>query len=221
MKKIDFYFDFLSPFSFFAWKNLQTRQELDGTEINYYPVILGTILNHHGAKGPGEIEVKRQYLYKNCLRYAKRHNISFLCPKTHPFNPLYALRLATKECSGDLQKKVIDIIWKAGWEQGIDLGSETELALALEQAGLPAAQLMEKTYDKAVKNAVKLNTQKLIDVGGFGVPSMVVNNSELFWGNDSLNDVINYLNGKDDLDRKLFEEILAKTPRGASQNITF
>jgi 2-hydroxychromene-2-carboxylate isomerase len=221
MKKIDFYFDFLSPFSFFAWKNIQADVLGDEIEIHYYPVILGSILNHHGMKGPGEIDSKREYLYKNCLRYATRKGWKFLCPKTHPFNPLYALRLATIECSGELQSKVIDCFWKAGWEDGIDLGNPEELEKALEEAELPAKHLMEKAYEKNVKNALKENTNKAIAIGAFGVPTLFVNNSELFWGNDSLDDVKKYLENKDDLNRELFLQILAKTPRGAKQSVTF
>ncbi|MFZ4715028.1 MAG: 2-hydroxychromene-2-carboxylate isomerase [Bacteriovoracaceae bacterium] len=213
MNKIDFYFDFLSPFSFFAWKNLQSGSLGTEVQIHYYPVILGSILNHHGMKGPGEIDPKREYLYKNCLRYAKRKGWNFLCPKTHPFNPLYALRLATLECSGTLQTKVIDCFWKAGWEEGIDLGSPEELEVALRNAGLPAKELMDQCYEKSVKNAVKENTNRAIAVGSFGVPTLLVNESEMFWGNDSLEDVKRYLDGEDDLDRELYLKILAKTPR--------
>lgn len=215
MHKIDFYFDFLSPFSYFAWKNIQAKK----IKMNYYPVLLGNLLNHHALKGPGEITPKREYLFRYCLRYAAAQNIKFTVPKSHPFNPLYALRLATIECAGADQEKVIDCLWRAGWEEGIELGDPEALTLALKQANLPAESLMEKTYDKSVKNAVKLNSEKAIAQGAFGVPTFIVDEKELFWGNDSLPDLIIFLNGKDLLDRKLYAEILEKTPRTGVQKI--
>ena len=101
------------------------------------------------------------------------------------------------------------------------MGSPEELEKALEQAQLPAKELMEKAYEKIVKNALKDNTNKAIEIGAFGVPTLFVNNSELFWGNDSLEDVKKFLENKDDLNRELFLQILAKTPRGAKQSVTF
>lgn len=219
MHKIDFYFDFLSPFSFFAWKNIQAGKLKAEYQINYYPVLLGNLLNHHELKGPGEITPKREYLFRSCLRYAAAQNIKFTVPKSHPFNPLYALRLATKECAGHDQVKVIDCLWRAGWEEGIELGDPDALTKALNDQGLPAATLMEKTYDKAIKNAVKQNTENAIERGAFGVPTFIVSNDELFWGNDSLPDLEKYLNGKDLLERKLYADILQKTPRTGVQKI--
>lgn len=216
--KIDFYFDFLSPFSFFAWKNIQKKFKGD-YEISYYPVLLGNLLNHHGQKGPGEIDPKREYLFRFCLRYAAAQNLKFVVPKSHPFNPLYALRLATKECAGVLQEKIIDCLWNAGWEDGIELGDPETLTKALNDKGLPAESLLEKTYDKAVKNAVKLNGEKAIRHGVFGVPTFIVNDLELFWGNDSLPDLEKFLNNEDLLDRKKYSEILEKTPRTGVQKI--
>ena len=91
MKRLSFYFDFISPFSFFAWRQLS---QLQGVEIEYLPVPLGSVLNHWGIKGPGEVTPKREFLLKTLLRMAAREKLSFTTPRTHPFNSLYALRLA-------------------------------------------------------------------------------------------------------------------------------
>lgn len=220
MQTIDFYFDFLSPFSFLAWKRFNQVIN-ENVEINYIPVILGQLLNHHGIKGPGEVDPKREFLFKTCLRIASRERIKLVAPKFHPFNPLYALRLATVACSGQNQKKVIDAIWEAGWSQGQDIGNEEILEKALNENNLPAKELIERSYAKEVKQELKSNTQKAIENQAFGVPTFIVNKKELFWGNDSLNDIKNYLAGKDDLDRELFNEILVKTKRNADQKLEF
>jgi 2-hydroxychromene-2-carboxylate isomerase len=96
-----FYFDFLSPFSYFAWHKIKTTHPIENIELK--PVVLAKLLNHVGQKGPGEIDSKREYLFRQCLRIAQKNNIPFLPPKTHPFNPLYALRLATQACAGAIK----------------------------------------------------------------------------------------------------------------------
>jgi len=213
MKEINFYFDFLSPFSYFAWSNLQRHKDL---VINYRPVALGPLLNHWNIKGPGEIQPKREFLLKQCLRYAAKNNIEFTTPKTHPFNSLYALRLALKSTTGELQPKVIKVLWQAGWEKRIDMGEPDELQKALKDAGLPAEELYEKSFSREAKLELKANIQEAITLGAFGVPSMVVNN-ELFWGNDSIEDVLNYINGTDKLNREKLLHLLSSTPRAANQ----
>lgn len=213
MKELNFYFDFLSPFSYFAWTQLQKEKSLI---IHYKPVALGPLLNHWSIKGPGEVEPKREFLLKQCLRYAAKNNIDFTTPKTHPFNSLYALRLALKSTAGELQSEVIKTLWTAGWKNRIDMGEPDELQKALKEAGLPAEELYEKSFSREAKVELKANIQEAISYGAFGVPTMVAR-GELFWGNDSVGDVLNFLNGQDKLDREKLALLLSSTPRAASQ----
>lgn len=215
MKELIFYFDFLSPFSFFAWEQLHKRKDL---QIIYRPVALGPLLNHWGIKGPGEVTPKREFLLKQCLRYSTKKGIDFTTPKTHPFNSLYALRLALGSTAGDLQPKVIEALWRAGWQKRIDMGDPEELQMALKEAGLPADELFEKSFSKEARAELKNNIQQAIEHGAFGVPSFVHNN-ELFWGNDSLNELNDFLSGEDKLDYSKLEELLASTPRAANQSL--
>jgi 2-hydroxychromene-2-carboxylate isomerase len=182
-------------------------------------VALGPLLNHWQIKGPGEVEPKREFLLKQCLRYAAKNNIEFTTPKTHPFNSLYALRLALKSTAGELQPKVIQTLWLAGWEKRIDMGDPDELQKVLKEAGLPAEELYEKSFSKEAKVELKANIQEAISFGAFGVPTMVVE-KELFWGNDAVEDVLNFLNGTDQLNREKLLSLLSSTPRAAAQSIS-
>lgn len=218
MKHFIFYFDFISPFSYFAWaqlKELKVKMEL---EIEYRPAALGPLLNHWGIKGPGEVQPKREFLLKQCLRHAHKIQLPFTTPKTHPFNSLYALRLALPSVAGDLQEKVIETIWKAGWQKGKDLGNPDELQAELQEAGLPAVELFEKSFSREAKLELKKNIQVATGSGVFGVPSFVTQD-ELFWGHDAIPDLLNFLQGTDQLDRKRLAEILSSTPRAAVQQI--
>lgn len=212
-EQIDFYFDFLSPFSFFANGNLNVIKTNRSIKINYYPVMLAKILAHHEIKAPAEINSKREYLFKTCLRYAKKNNLQFTAPLTHPFNPLYALRLATKECSEDSQINIINLIWEAGWVKGLDIGNPEVLISLLNSNKIDGLALMDKTSEQAIKKALKDNTDRAIALGAFGVPTFIVNDKELFWGNDSISDIFHYLDGKDFLDQNRFNEINTRTSK--------
>jgi 2-hydroxychromene-2-carboxylate isomerase len=218
MKELNFYFDFLSPFSYFAWLKLAPLSKELKIKINYKPVALGPLLNHWQIKGPGEITPKREFLLKQCLRYAAANDITFTTPKTHPFNSLYALRLALLGTAGDHQERVIETLWKAGWQTRIDMGEPDDLLAALRANDLPADELYEKSFSKEAKVELKSNIQEAISKGAFGVPSFVVGD-ELFWGHDSMTDLKHFILGNDYLNREKLDHLLSSTPRAAAQAI--
>ncbi len=218
MKELNFYFDFLSPFSYFAWIKLSELSQEMKFKINYKPVALGPLLNHWQIKGPGEVTPKREFLLKQCLRFSAANKIPFTTPKTHPFNSLYSLRLALKGVAGDHQDKVIETFWKAGWQTRIDMGEPDELLKALRDNHLPADELFDKSFTKEAKAELKNNIQEAISYGVFGVPSFVID-GELFWGNDAIADLKNFILGIDPLDHQRFQDLLSNTPRAASQSI--
>jgi len=214
MENFKFYFDFLSPFSYLAWEKLKKKN----LNFTLHPVALGSLLNHWDIKGPGEIKPKREFLLKQCFRMAKLEGIPFTTPKTHPFNPLYALRMSLRASTND-QFKVIDAFWKAGWQEGRDLGDPDECIRILKDAGLDGEKIYELSFSKEARSEFKSNINEAISHGAFGVPSFVAGD-ELFWGQDSLKYLELYLNQNDPLDREKYQHALANTPRAAEQKIT-
>ncbi len=214
MKSTLFFFDYLSPFSYFAWRELS---ELP-TQIVFKPIPLGPLLNHWGIKGPGEVQPKREFLLKQCLRYSKTHQIDFTTPKTHPFNSLYALRLSTQAAGEELQPKIIAALWKAGWVQRIDMGEPEELVACLNEAKLPGQEIFDRSFSLEAKKEVKANIGEATSFGVFGVPSFIYQN-ELFWGHDSISTLKKFIHGEDNLDREKLQMLLSSTPRAAQQSI--
>lgn len=197
---VEFYFDFLSPYSYLAWTWLRE------SDINFVavPVVLAQVIHHHETKGPAEIAPKRDYLWKHCLRTAKYRNIPFVMPAKLPFNSSYALRMAIAS-GGD--KNVIDALFRAAWEKGLDIG-EPEVVLAL-----PECQgLDEAASSKESRRALKENVAKAISRGAFGTPTFVVG-EELFWGDDCQRDLMAYLKHEDVLDHAAFKDFTERFAR--------
>ncbi len=209
MKKIEFYFDFLSPYSYLAWTWVRSTPY----EFEFYPVSMATIIASYDTKGPAQIEPKRNYLFKDLLRATKMNNIPFTTPKHLPFNSLYALRLALIGTAGDKQKEIIDAIYRAGWEKGLDIGSDDVLKEILKEKNLYSDNLIEKMESKNARIELKANVERALQRELFGVPSFVVD-GEMFWGYDSTKYLEMYLNGTDPLDREMYQQFIAKfTPR--------
>ena len=92
MTAADWYFDFISPYSYFA--SLQLHDLSSRLNLRYRPVLFAGLLNHWEQKGPAEIPEKRRWTYRWCTWWAQQHGIPFRFPQAHPFNPISYLRLA-------------------------------------------------------------------------------------------------------------------------------
>jgi 2-hydroxychromene-2-carboxylate isomerase len=169
---VDWYFDFVSPYSYIA---LHRLREIPAPII-YKPVLFAGLLNHFGQKGPAEIPAKRRWTYRWCEWWAKELGIPFRFPASHPFNPLHHLRLALAcDSRPEAVKRIFEATWMSG-EDATDPGRFSKLCAELK---VDASRLSE------MKDALRNNTEEAAARGVFGVPSFVAD-GEVFWGADAI-----------------------------------
>ena len=172
MKRIDFYFDFVSPFSYIALYRLRELSQ----PVVFKPVLFAGLLKHWGQKGPAEIPAKRRWTYRWCHWWAAELGIPFRFPAEHPFNPLQHLRLALA-CGS--RAEAVKRIFGAVWMSGENANEPARFAALCRELGIDPAQLAEE------KERLKANTEEAASRGVFGVPSFVVD-GEVFWGADAI-----------------------------------
>ena len=209
---IHFYFDYLSPYAYFAWRNLPPLADKYDRKIEAHPVVFGKLLDKWGQLGPAEISPKRKWLHEYCLRYAALHGFEYNRPKSHPFNPLSSLRMSLREVSGNDQHRIIDAIFEAGWTQGQELGDLSSLEAIVEQQGIDAKHLSQQVSQPEVKQLLINETAMAIEKGVFGVPTIIIGDN-LFWGNDQMEHIELLLSGNDPLDREKLNAQVER-PRG-------
>ena len=210
-KSIHFYFDYISPYAYFAWRKLPSLAKKYNRVIDAHPVVFGKLLDKWGQLGPAEISPKRKWLHQYCLRYAALNGFEYNPPKNHPFNPLAALRMSLKEVSGIDQHRVIDTIFEGGSRRGEDLGDLPTLISIVEQQKIDGEHLSQQVSKPDVKNLLINETAMAIEMGVFGVPSIIIDGN-LFWGNDQMEHIELLLAGKDPLDREKLNA--QERPRG-------
>lgn len=172
MNSVDFYFDFVSPFSYIALHRLDRLAR----PVAFKPVLFAGLLKHWGHKGPAEIPAKRRWTYRWCHWWAAELGIPFRFPAAHPFNPLSHLRLALA-CGSrpEAVKRIFGSIWMSG-----ENASDPERFAALcGELGIDPSDLSE------TKDLLRKNTEEAAARGVFGVPSFAAN-GEVFWGADSV-----------------------------------
>lgn len=165
MKHATWYFDFISPYSYFAMHTLDRLPR--GTAIRRQPVLLAGLLNHWGQKGPAEIPPKRIWTLRSCIWWAKQNKIPFQWPAAHPFNSLAYLRLAI--AAGN-SPEAIHRIFTALWTTGCNPADPSVIAALTKSLDVPA----ERLADADVKNALREATAEAAQSGVFGVPSLYI-----------------------------------------------
>ena len=185
MKQIEFLYDYGSPFSYLADRRLPTITQRGGAAIVYTPVSLGAVMKATGNSSPVAVPAKGRYMGIELRRWAERYG----CPTpTNPHFPINTMKLMRGAIAarrmGDFDRYHA-AIFDAFWVAGRNLGDEAVFVIVLEEAGLPAAEIVAAIATAAVKEELRANTDGAIARGMFGAPTFFVGD-EMFWGNDRL-----------------------------------
>lgn len=189
-----FHFDYISPYSYLAWQQLGDFANAHELLVEPKPTLFAGLLNQFGHKGPAEIEPKRIYMFKDCQRAATQLGVPFAPAFSHPFNPLPSLRATLLDMDDQTRERLVTNLFRATWAESRDVGSAEVVAEVCADAGVPDA--FERIQDSKVKNRLLDASREAIELGVFGVPTMIVDD-ELFWGTDSFPHLARYLRGED------------------------
>lgn len=175
--KADWYFDFISPFSYFQFLKLGTLPS--SVQVTLKPVLFAGLLNANGQKGPAEIPAKRIFTYRHVIWRARRDGVPFTMPKAHPFNPIKALRLAV---ALGATPAAVSAIYHAIWGEGHLPDDAVGWQAIQKAAGVTDGDAL--IADAKVKQGLIANGEAAVAAGVFGVPSFVAD-GQIFWGDDA------------------------------------
>ena len=181
IKLIDFYFDFISPYSYLAYKKLNN---LNNINVNYKPILLGGLHKLGGITAPAFNERKMMNMKNDCELIAKKNNIEFKWNNKFPINSLSLMR-GYLVLDAKLKKKYFDSCFNAYWKDNIDISSEENLSKILEKCEVDIKFFNESINQQKIKDELKKLTSKAFEMDIFGAPTFIVN-KKLFWGQDRL-----------------------------------
>ena len=191
-KSFDFYFDFISPYSYLGYKKLNLLNQNNQININYKPILLGGLHNLGGITAPAFNERKMKNMKNDCELIAMKNNIEFKWNTKFPINSLYLMRgyLIIKD---DLKKKYFDVCFDAYWKNNIDIADEKNTDSMLETVGQDKIEFIDGIKETKTKEELKRVTKNAFEIDIFGAPTFVVND-KIFWGQDRLNYAIDEYN---------------------------
>jgi len=184
-KSIEFYFDFISPYTYLAHKRIMEIEKLEKIIFIYKPILLGGLHNLRKITPAAFIEAKKKYTIEDCQMIAKKFNIYFKFNDKFPINSLNLMRGVLVVDENKI-KKYIEKIFSAYWELNLDLSNKLIIDKILKELDIDKDQFFKKINEQKIKDKLKQLTQQAFDKEIFGAPTFVVN-SKLFWGQDRLN----------------------------------
>jgi len=192
--KLQFWFEYASTYSYPAVMRIDKVAAARGVAIEWRPFLLGPLFHaQQGLKDSpfNAVPVKGSYMWRDMERTCEKHGLPFRRPQRFPQNGLMAARITLslpQEARGNFAKAV----FQANFVHDRDVSDPQILHAAARRAGLDPLEVLAAMTSEPIKQQLKDETQRAADLGIFGAPSFVTEDGELFWGNDRIEDALDW-----------------------------
>ncbi len=190
MKKIDFYFDVGSPYSYLAHTQLKKYEKDTNEKVNYFPILVGGLHKLAGITAPGLIPTKAKYLIKDCKMWADKYKIKYQFNRYFPIRTVNLMRACLIAEKENFLKEFVNKCFEAIWVESLNLNDEKIFNKFIESTNTFLNLFSDKISDQKIKDELIKRTSDSFNKGIFGVPSFIVN-GKMFWGQDRLEFVLN------------------------------
>ena len=183
-RTVNFYFDFISPYSYLAYKKLNFLNKENNIRIIYKPILLGGLHKLGGITAPAFNKRKMKNMKNDCELIAKKNNIEFKWNNKFPINSLQLMRgyLIINE---ELRTKFFNLCFDDYWKKNIDLEKKNNIENILKECSIDKDFFFNEIQKQKIKDELIYLTNDAFEKDIFGAPTFVVNN-KIFWGQDRL-----------------------------------
>jgi 2-hydroxychromene-2-carboxylate isomerase len=190
---VEFWFDFASTYSYPAAMRIDRLADAAGVSIIWRPFLLGPIFAAQGWNdSPFNIyPVKGRYMWRDLERVCARDGMDFRRPSRFPRNGLLAARIANRAGTANWVPAFCRSMFTANFAEDRDIADPDVARGCLDRLALPGAALVADAQSAVGKASLRDTVTQAMSCGLFGAPSFVVA-GELFWGNDRLEDALEW-----------------------------
>jgi 2-hydroxychromene-2-carboxylate isomerase len=191
--KVDFWYEFASTYSYPAAMRVEALAAARGVALNWRPFLLGPIFAGRGmADSPFNLNAaKGRYMWRDLARICARDRLPLRRPEPFPQNGLLAARVAL--ALDDARRPEFSrAVYAAEFGGGPPIAERATLAGILEAMGLRAGEILERAASAPVKDKLRSETAHAESLGIFGAPNLVTADGEIFWGNDRLEEGLDW-----------------------------
>src|SRR6266852_4742783 len=190
---LTFWYEFASTYSWLAAERIETLAAQAGVEVAWRPFLLGPIFAAQGwTSSPFNLfPAKGRNMWRDMERQCAGMNLPpIVRPEPFPQNSLLAARVATA-LPPTARAPFSRAVYRAQFTQGRSIADRAVLAAILEDVGVPSDALAAAEAGE-MKSALRQATEEAQSLGIYGAPSLTTRSGELFWGNDRLEQALEY-----------------------------
>jgi 2-hydroxychromene-2-carboxylate isomerase len=188
---IELFFDCSSPWTCLAFHNIQPMAAALGVEIAWRPILVDGVFNAANpsvyATRENPVPAKAAYMRKDLNDWARAAGRTIVFPpRIFPVNSVKAMRGCVLLQDDGKLVAFARAVFEAYWGEDEDISQDVVLARACARAGVDPGYLFAGLDEQAIKDRLRANTDELIGRGGFGSPTMFVDRTDMYFGNDRL-----------------------------------
>ncbi|HEX2826544.1 MAG TPA: 2-hydroxychromene-2-carboxylate isomerase [Burkholderiales bacterium] len=191
---IDFYFDFSSPYGYFASAKIEDIAARHGRTATWRPILLGAVFKVTGMQPLASYPLKSAYMKRDLERTSRLFNVPFKLPSKFPIGTTAPARAFYHLNNRDpaLAKRLALALYVAYFADDVDISTPENTVEIAGHAGVDKAEMKEALNDPAVKDRLRQEVDAAVSLGVFGSPYIVID-GEPFWGSDRLDQVEKWL----------------------------
>ena len=186
---IEFFFDCSSPWTYLGFHNIQPLASELGVAISWRPILVGGIFNSVNpsvyAQREKPVPLKARYMLKDLNDWARSAGLSIKMPPTvFPVNSVKAMRGCI--WLGKDMVPFATAVFETYWGGDKDISQDAVLAEICKKVGIDEPKFFAGISAQDIKDQLKANTEEVVARGGFGSPTIFVDKTDMYFGNDRL-----------------------------------
>lgn len=193
MTKLEFFYDCSSPWTYIAFHHIQLMARKINISITWRPILVGAIFNRvnvdvYATRSAPPVPQKAIYLTKDIQDWAQFFGLIINRPPKcgHPVNSVKCMRACLALQPEDKLTDFSRAAFEALWVEGQNLGHDDVITQLCKQVNVDPGWLFGRIESLEIKEKLRANTEELINRGGFGSPTMFVDEEDMYFGNDRI-----------------------------------
>ena len=190
VNKLEFFFDCSSPWTYLAFKEIENLCLRQNLELIWKPILVGGIFNtmnpsvYESRSNP--IKEKAIYLQKDLQEWALLRGIKINWPDIFPVNSVKAMRGVFLAMEKNRVSEYVNYVFRSYWRDNLDISSDEIIMRIIRKLDWDSEEFFSFISQDSVKKSLRINTEELAKRGGFGSPTMFLNERNMYFGNDRL-----------------------------------
>lgn len=190
MMQVEYFFDCSSPWTYLSFTQIERVCREHQAQLIWKPILVGGVFNAVNAsvyeQRANPVPQKARYYRKDLQDWASFQGIKIGMPPVFPVNSVKAMRGCFVAEEAGLLSPYVAAVFGAYWGDLNDISQDDVLENIVDTVGLDWSDFVTKINTQAYKDRLRVNTQELIERGGFGSPTMFVDGDDMYFGNDRM-----------------------------------